>query len=103
MARIVADFERGGKKHAKRLILEHNQEDRSIRFRKQALLNGVSKRFGDLYGQFNAVGFATNQQDRGGSPSDRRRYLDEVLCQIEPDYSRHMIRYNKVNTQRNAL
>lgn len=106
VARIVADFERGGKKHTleTRLILEHNQEDRSIRFRKQALLNGVSKRFGDLYGQFNAVSFLPQMSKIvEGSPSDRRRYLDEVLCQIEPGYSRHMIRYNKVNTQRNAL
>ncbi len=106
VGRIVADFERGGKKHMleTRLILEQSEEDRSLRFRKQALLNGVSKRFADLYGQFNAVSFLPQMSKIvEGSPSDRRRYLDEVLCQIEPGYSRHLIRYNKLNTQRNAL
>ena len=106
VGRIVADFERGGKKHTleTRLILEQSEEDRSLRFRKQALLNGVSKRFADLYGQFNAVSFLPQiSKIVEGSPSDRRRYLDEVLCQIEPGYSRHLIRYNKLNTQRNAL
>lgn len=106
VGRIVADFERGGKNHTleTRLILEQSEDDRSLRFRKQALINGVSKRFADLYGQFNAVSFLPQMSKIvEGSPSDRRRYLDEVLCQIEPGYSRHLIRYNKLNTQRNAL
>lgn len=106
VGRIVAGFEKAGKHHTleTRLILEQNGGNGSLRMRKQALLNGVPKRFADLYGQFNAVSFLP-QMSRivEGSPSDRRRYLDEVLCQIEPGYSRHLVKYNQAATQRNAL
>jgi len=38
-----------------------------------------------------------------GTPSQRRRYLDITLCQIDPVYCRHLSDYNKVLEQRNAL
>lgn len=106
VGRIVAEYERGGKPQTleTRLILEQNGADSAQKMRKQALLNGVPKRFGDLYGQFNAVSFLP-QMSRiiEGGPSDRRRYLDEVLCQIEPGYSRHLVKYTQAITRRNAL
>ncbi len=106
VARIVGDFFRGGRKNTLevRLILEPNGTNGNLRFRKEALLNGVNRRFGDLYGQFNAVSFLP-QMSRifEGSPSDRRRYLDEILCQIEPGYSKHLLKYNQAIVRRNAL
>ena len=106
VARIVAEYQRNNKKQnlEARLILEKNGGEGLFRLRKEALLNGVSRRFSDLYGQFNAVSFLPQMSKIiEGSPSDRRRYLDEVLCQVEPGYSRHLIRYNQANTRRNAL
>ncbi len=106
VGRIIAEFERAGRKNTLevRLIQEPNGSNGSTRFRKEALLNGVSRRFSDLYGQFNAVSFLPQMAIIfEGGPADRRRYLDEILCQIEPGYSKHLLRYNKVMTRRNAL
>lgn len=38
-----------------------------------------------------------------GSPSDRRRYLDTTLSQLEPRYVHTLSRYNKLIQQRNSL
>ncbi|NLE83619.1 MAG: DNA replication/repair protein RecF [Chloroflexi bacterium] len=106
VGRIVGEFERGGRKQTLevRLILEPNGSNGGTRFRKEALLNGVNRRFGELYGQFNAVSFLPQMAKIfEGGPSDRRRYLDEILCQIEPGYSKHLLRYNQAMTRRNAL
>lgn len=106
VGRIIGEFERAGRKNTLevRLIQEPNGSNGSTSFRKEALLNGVSRRFGDLYGQFNAVSFLPQMAIIfEGGPADRRRYLDEILCQIEPGYSKHLLRYNKVMTRRNAL
>ncbi|MCK9245376.1 MAG: DNA replication/repair protein RecF [Anaerolineaceae bacterium] len=106
VGRIVGEFERGGRKHTLevRLILEPNGTNGGLRFRKEALLDGVKRRFSDLYGQFNAVSFLPQMAKIfEGGPSDRRRYLDEILCQIEPGYSKHLLRYNQAMIRRNAL
>lgn len=106
VGRILGDFERAGRTHSLevRLILEATTNPAAPRFRKQVLLDGVPKRLGELYGQFNAVTFLP-QMARivEGSPSDRRAYLDEVLNQVQPGYARHLLDFNKVLTQRNAL
>jgi len=87
-----------------RLILEPNGAEGSLRLRKEALLNGVSRRFSELFGQFNAVSFLPQMAKIiEGSPSDRRRYIDEILCQIEPGYSKHLLKYNQAIVRRNAL
>lgn len=106
VGRIVGEFERAGRKNTLevRLIQEPNGGNGSSRFRKEALLNGVIRRFSDLYGQFNAVTFIPQMAKIiEGGPADRRRYLDEILCQIEPGYSKHLLRYSQVMTRRNAL
>jgi DNA replication and repair protein RecF len=38
-----------------------------------------------------------------GPPSNRRRYMDITLCQIDPIYCRTLSHYNKTLEQRNAL
>ncbi len=106
VARIVGEFSRGGRKNTLevRLILEPNGAEGSLRLRKEALLNGVSRRFSELFGQFNAVSFLPQMAKIiEGSPSDRRRYIDEILCQIEPGYSKHLLKYNQAIVRRNAL
>jgi DNA replication and repair protein RecF len=58
----------------------------------------------DLLGKLNAVLFLPEDIALvSGSPSGRRRYLDAMLCQIDPAYCRSLSRYNQVISQRNAL
>lgn len=106
VTRIVADYLANNKKHTfeVRLILEANSFNASPRFRKEILLDGVKKKVGEAVGFFNAVIF-TPQMSRiiEGSPSDRRRYLDDLISQVVPHYRQHLTRYAKVLTQRNAL
>jgi DNA replication and repair protein RecF len=74
------------------------------RLRKEVLINGVKKKVGDLAGVVNAVLFLP--QDMAvveGAPSDRRRYLDTALCQVNADYNLALSEYAKILSQRNAL
>jgi DNA replication and repair protein RecF len=74
------------------------------RLRKDVLVNGVKKRVSDLAGLVRVVLFLP--QDLAlieGSPSDRRRYLDTALCQVDPAYNFALLEYGKVLSQRNAL
>ena len=74
------------------------------RLRKEVLLNGVKKRVADLAGRVNVVLFLP--QDLAiveGAPSDRRRYLDLALSQVDAAYSYALGEYAKVLSQRNAL
>jgi DNA replication and repair protein RecF len=72
--------------------------------RKEMRLNSVKKRALDVVGQLNAVIFLPEDIELvTGSPSNRRRYLDVTLCQIDPTYCRALVQYNKLLAQRNAL
>ena len=75
-----------------------------INFKKQVKINGVGKRAMDLIGLMRAVLFLPEDIKLvAGSPSERRRYLDIALCQIDRDYTLALSRYQKVITQRNSL
>jgi DNA replication and repair protein RecF len=74
------------------------------RMRKEILVNGVKRRVSDLAGLVNVVLFLP--QDLAlieGAPSERRRYLDTALCQVDPAYAFALAEYGKVLSQRNAL
>lgn len=74
------------------------------RMRKEVLVNGLKRRVSDLAGQVNAVLFLPQDLTLiEGSPSDRRRYLDVALSQVDSGYSLALSEYNKVLSQRNAL
>lgn len=67
-------------------------------------VNGAPRRSIDAVGLLNAVLFSTQDIDLvTGSPSQRRRYMDLTLAQMDPLYRRHLSEYSKVTTQRNAL
>jgi len=71
---------------------------------KRLRVNGVPKRQADMVGQLTAVLFTTDDMALiSGAPAERRRYLDVMLCQLQPSYLRASQRYAKVVTQRNAL
>lgn len=79
---------------------EHGEE----RFVKQARVNGVQKRALDMLGRLNVVLFAPQDLELvHGAPTERRRYLDVLLCQVDPGYCRSLARYNRVLVQRNHL
>lgn len=74
------------------------------RFKKDIKLNGVAKRVMDIIGMLSVVLFLP--QDLSlieGSPSDRRRFMDTTLSQLDKNYYAALNTYDKVLSQRNAL
>lgn len=72
--------------------------------RKRIRVNGAPRRAMDLLGLMTVVVFAPTHLDLVvGSPSERRRFLDLILCQAHPAYCRALSQYQKVVTQRAAL
>jgi len=106
VGRIVADFVKGERAHTMevRLVKEYNGNPNAPKFRKEVLLDGVKRRISDLFGQFNAVSFLPQMSKIvEDGPAERRLYLDQLLCQAEPGYARHLSNFNKALQQRNAL
>jgi DNA replication and repair protein RecF len=102
-ARLVGTVSRGDGEMTIEITLTQ-QANNSGRYRKQIRLNGVAKRAMDLLGNLNVVLFLPEDiAVVSGSPSGRRRYLDAMLCQIDPTYCRALTRYSQTVTQRNAL
>jgi DNA replication and repair protein RecF len=76
----------------------------SNRASKRIKVNGVNKRAIDLLGNLQVVLFLPEDLDLVfGAPSERRRYLDTTLSQIDARYTRALSQYNQVLEQRNAL
>ncbi|MBK8984764.1 MAG: DNA replication/repair protein RecF [Chloroflexi bacterium] len=89
-----------------RLILEQSQtaQPGKTSFRREVLVDRRKVRLMDLLGHLRVVLFLPEDiQLISGSPSQRRRYLDITLCQVDPVYCRHLADYNKILEQRNAL
>ncbi len=71
---------------------------------KTVKVNGVSRRLSDAVGRLTAVLFTAEDIELiTGSPSDRRRFLDVMLGQVEPAYSAARSRFERVLLQRNHL
>lgn len=74
------------------------------RLAKRIRVNEVARRAMDLVGLFNVVLFTPHDLEVvSGAPAERRRYLDGLLCQVDPAYCRALSRYNQVLAQRNHL
>lgn len=72
--------------------------------RKKFLVNGVSKRMVDFAGNFKAVLFGPWDMELvTESPSIRRKFLDFVLIQVDREYRRSILSYEKGLRQRNRL
>ncbi|NMC35427.1 DNA replication/repair protein RecF [Candidatus Beckwithbacteria bacterium] len=72
--------------------------------KKRFLLSGVAKRRKDFIGRLKIVLFQPQDIDLVlGSPSRRRDYLDMVLSQIDSEYDRSLLSYQKGVRQRNKL
>ena len=67
-------------------------------------VNGVSRRRNVFAGALRTVVFLPTDLDIViGQPGQRRRFLDDVLEQVDADYSLAMLTYTKALRQRNAL
>lgn len=72
--------------------------------RKKFLVNGVAKRLVDFAGNLKTVVFAPQDLDLvTASPSLRRKFLDSVLSQVDREYRRSLLSYEKGLRQRNRL
>ena len=72
--------------------------------RKKLLVNGVGKRLIDFAGNFKVVLFGPRDLDLvTESPSIRRKFLDNVLSQVDREYRRSILSYEKGLRQRNKL
>lgn len=68
------------------------------------LVNGVAKRKMDFVGSLRVVMFRPEDIELVlGSPSDRRAYLDSVLEQVDREYHRSNLSYQKGVRQRNKV
>ena len=112
-ARVSAEIERQGNTSRLDIILVEpasgNAADpaagaRTRAIQKRVRLNRQPRRSLDVLGQFNCVLFTPADVELiTGSPAQRRRYLDIMLCQVDPHYARVLSRYQRVLTQRNTL
>lgn len=72
--------------------------------RKKFEVNGVPRRQIDFVGNLRAVLFCPQDMELvTGSPGNRRRYLDFVISQMDREYRRCLISYEKGLRQRNKL
>ncbi len=71
---------------------------------KKYLVNGVARRMIDFVGNLRAVLFWPEHLELvTDSPSLRRRYLDSVLVQVDREYRRNLVSYERGLRQRNRL
>jgi DNA replication and repair protein RecF len=72
--------------------------------RKKLLVNGISKRLIDFAGKFRIVLFGPEDLELvTETPTLRRRFLDSVLSQVDREYRRALLSYEKGLRQRNRL
>jgi DNA replication and repair protein RecF len=71
---------------------------------KKCIVNGIPRRQIDFVGHVRAVLFWPEQLELvTDSPSLRRRYLDSVLVQVDREYRRNLLSYERGLRQRNRL
>lgn len=104
-ARLEAEF---GNRHSAlnrmEITLLMDRSSGTPRFKKTIKLNSVEQRVMDVVGLLTVVLFLP--QDLSlveGSPSERRRFMDTTLQQVDRDYLAALDTYERVLPQRNAL
>lgn len=105
VGRIVAEYQNAKSRHRleARLIFEPVGVN-GKRLRKEILVDGIKRTASEAVGHFNAVLFVPQMsQIVEGSPSERRRYLNQTLAQIVPTYAQTLSAYKQAVSQRNAL
>lgn len=96
--------------HIKLFITKKDKEHRiDVHLRKNKTkgiaVDGIPiKRASELFGIFNVIFFAPEDLNiiKNG-PSERRRFMDLEMCQLDKIYVHNLINYNKVLNQRNRV
>jgi DNA replication and repair protein RecF len=107
-ARLVAQIQRaeGAEQIELSLVKSAGQSlnSNATVLRKHIRINGANKRVLDAVGLLNAVLFMPQDINLvSGAPHRRRRYLDDTICQMDPQYWRELQEYGRVLTRRNYL
>lgn len=96
--------------HIKLMVKKHDVSYRiDIHLKKNKpkgiAVNGIPiKKASELFGIVNLVFFSPEDLNLiKNGPSERRRFLDMELCQLDKIYVHHLVNYNKVLAQRNQL
>jgi DNA replication and repair protein RecF len=105
-ARLAADVQsrvHGFNRLEMALVLERTP-DGGQRFKKTIRVNGADRRVMDIVGMVAVVLFLPQDLTLvEGPPTDRRRFMDTTLSQVDKDYLAALNTYDKVLPQRNAL
>ncbi|MFP3897111.1 MAG: DNA replication/repair protein RecF [Anaerolineales bacterium] len=103
---IEAVFVREKEEHtlSMTIVKEPVEGSRDFSYHRRIELDGVEQRAFDVVGRLSTVLFFPEDITIvSGAPSDRRRYMDILLCQVDARYCQALSRYNRVIRQRNAL
>lgn len=74
------------------------------RKQKACFVNDVKVPVSDMVGQLPTVIFLPRDLELFmGSPGNRRAFLDQLLCQVSPEYLQALMQYQKILKQRNSL
>ncbi len=105
VGRIVAEYQKGDRQHQLEIRIIQEQARNGVRrARKEVLLDGIKKKMVEAVGHFNAVLFLPQMlRVLEGSPSERRRYLDLAISQVDASYAADLSDYARLLSQRNAL
>jgi len=86
------------------LLVIVNRPSEDVKFRKKALVNGISRRVVDFIGNLPAVIFYPSDINLiTGSPSLRRWHLDLSIAQVDSEYKRSLTLYGQFLTARNRV
>ncbi len=105
-ARLAADVDgkRSGYNRIEMALVMERTPDGAQRFKKSIRVNGAERRVMDIVGMVVVVLFLPQDLTLiEGSPSERRRFMDNTLSQVDKDYLQALNNYEKVLPQRNAL
>jgi DNA replication and repair protein RecF len=79
------------------IVRENNKKEFSLN-------DELYKKFSEHIGKFTCVMIAPDDVELiTGSSEERRKFIDTILSQINQDYLRQLIDYNKILQQRNSL
>lgn len=104
VARVSGQFTADSEQQKLEAVLTRGQINGERVARKKLTINGVAKRLYNFAGTLKIVLFGP--WDLGlvtESPSTRRRFLDNVLSQVDREYRRSILSYEKGVRQRNKL
>lgn len=103
-ARVWAEIERGRRTIELEIALEKRAlSNGTERLQKTIRIDRTQRRQSGLSGKLNVVLFTPQHVDLvAGSPSGRRRYMNDALSQVDEAYGEALSRYTNALRQRNA-